>query len=363
VPRGRPSRTTVYARLHRALADLSTRYGGLPSPSESQSVWSDIWHLEAHHSTALEGNTLVLREVEALLERGRAVGAKPLSEYMEVKGYGDAAQWVYAQAQSARQNDVPLMSVQEVRRVHHEVMAPVWAVAPHAGATTEESPGSFRRHDIRAFDGGMTPPTWPLVPAEITAWVEAANDTASSLTTPPAATSEPMPEVISRIHTDFEKIHPFLDGNGRTGRLLLNLVLVRLGFPPVIILKRQRPAYLAALEVADRGEYGPLGELFARAMLDNINRFEPRPGVVACRPRRTLRASGSAAAERLRTTSTRDSITGADAPRGDDLQHCVRHARDRTGDPRAAFAHELSHVINGIRELPPRFWWPTGDPR
>ena len=273
MPRGRPSRTTVYARLHRALADLSTRYGGLPSPSESQSVWSDIWHLEAHHSTALEGNTLVLREVEALLERGRAVGAKPLSEYMEVKGYGDAAQWVYAQAQSARQNDVPLMSVQEVRRVHHEVMAPVWAVAPHAGATTEESPGSFRRHDIRAFDGGMTPPTWPLVPAEITAWVEAANDTASSLTTPPAATSEPMPEVISRIHTDFEKIHPFLDGNGRTGRLLLNLVLVRLGFPPVIILKRQRPAYLAALEVADRGEYGPLGELFARAMLDNINRF------------------------------------------------------------------------------------------
>lgn len=273
MPRGRPSRTTVYARLHRALADLSTCYGGLPSPSESQSVWSDIWHLEAHHSTALEGNTLVLREVEALLERGRAVGAKPLSEYMEVKGYGDAAQWVYAQAQSARQNDVPLMSVQEVRRVHHEVMAPVWAVAPHAGATAEESPGSFRRHDIRAFDGGMTPPTWPLVPAEITAWVEAANDTAASLTTPPAATSEPMPEVLARIHTDFEKIHPFLDGNGRTGRLLLNLVLVRLGFPPVIILKRQRPAYLAALEVADRGEHGPLGELFARAMLDNVNRF------------------------------------------------------------------------------------------
>ena len=65
---------------------------------ESEYVWSDIWHLEAHHSTALEGNTLVLREVEALLEKGRAIGAKPLKEYMEVKGYADAARWVYGQA-------------------------------------------------------------------------------------------------------------------------------------------------------------------------------------------------------------------------------------------------------------------------
>ena len=50
---------------------------------ESETIWSDIWHLEAHHSTALEGNTLVLREVEQLLEQGRAVGAKPLKEYLE----------------------------------------------------------------------------------------------------------------------------------------------------------------------------------------------------------------------------------------------------------------------------------------
>ncbi|MGL5852874.1 MAG: Fic family protein, partial [Phycicoccus sp.] len=76
--RGRPSRTTVYARLDVALAEVRERLGGLPSPKESESIWSDIWHLEAHHSTALEGNTLVLREVEVLLDRGKAVGAKPL---------------------------------------------------------------------------------------------------------------------------------------------------------------------------------------------------------------------------------------------------------------------------------------------
>jgi hypothetical protein len=96
--RGRPSRATIYARLDSAIAELNGRLGGLPSPKESEYVWSDIWHLEAHHSTALEGNTLVLREVEVLLDKGRAVGAKPLREYMEVQGYGNAARWVYARS-------------------------------------------------------------------------------------------------------------------------------------------------------------------------------------------------------------------------------------------------------------------------
>lgn len=99
--RGRPSRATVYARLDSQLTELRNRFGGLPSPEESAYVWADIWHLEAHHSTALEGNTLVLREVETLLDQGKAVGAKPLREYMEVKGYGDAASWVYREALGA----------------------------------------------------------------------------------------------------------------------------------------------------------------------------------------------------------------------------------------------------------------------
>ena len=96
--RGRPSRASVYERLGHALAELDQRFGGLPNPKEAESIWADIWHQEAHHSTALEGNTLVLREVEMLLTQGRAVGAKPLREYNEVKGYADAARWVYGQA-------------------------------------------------------------------------------------------------------------------------------------------------------------------------------------------------------------------------------------------------------------------------
>ena len=76
--------------------------GGLPSPLEAADIWKGIWYEEAHHSTAIEGNTLVLRQVEILLAEGRAVGDKQLREYMEVKGYADASEWVYTQAIAAR---------------------------------------------------------------------------------------------------------------------------------------------------------------------------------------------------------------------------------------------------------------------
>lgn len=83
----------------------------------------------------------------------------------------------------------------------------------------------------------------------------------------------PFPERLAKVHNDFEKIHPYLDGNGRTGRLLLNLLLVRLGYPPAIVFKNERTKYLKAMRKADKGEYGPLGELIARAVTSNLYRF------------------------------------------------------------------------------------------
>lgn len=271
--RGRPSRATVYARLDTAIAELEERLGGLPSPKESEFVWSDIWHLEAHHSTALEGNTLALREVEALLERGRAVGAKPLKEYMEVQGYGAAARWVYARALApGDRHDGTLISFSEVGEIHRLTMEPVWQVAPHPDATDREAPGMLREHEIAAFDGGMKPPSWPLVPARLRDWVDLVRSRSDELTQAGAG-SQPVPEMLAAIHNEFECIHPFIDGNGRVGRLALNLILVRLGYPPVIILKSQRSNYLAAMQKSDMGDHGPLGEILARAMYDNLNRF------------------------------------------------------------------------------------------
>ena len=264
---GRPSRQGVYDRLEEAIEDLRTRMGGLPSPAEAEEIWAELWHQEAHHSTALEGNTLVLNEVRKLLDEGRAVGSKELKEYMEVVGYGDAAKWVYGQAlEPGDWTTGDLLSIQEVRSVHHEAMTPVWNVAPHAHATPAETPGNWRQHDIQPFPEGMTPPPFPEVDYRMTDWVKTVND----LRVP---SNVAFPERLAKAHNDFEKIHPFLDGNGRAGRLLLNLLLVRLGYPPAIVFKNERTKYLAAMRKADKGDYGPMGELLARAVTNNLYKF------------------------------------------------------------------------------------------
>jgi hypothetical protein len=78
---------------------------------------------------------------------------------------------------------------------------------------------------------------------------------------------------LADLHAHFERIHPFRDGNGRAGRLALNLMLVRMFYPPAIVYKRDRPKYLKALERADKGDPCPLDELLARALVHGINRF------------------------------------------------------------------------------------------
>lgn len=270
--RGRPSRETVFDRFAAALAELR-QFGGLPTPAEATTIWDDLWHLEAHNSTALEGNTLVLREVEQLLASGKAVGAKPLKDYLEVQGYGEAARWVYAQARGhSALNGEGLVTVTELREIHRLAMSPVWEVAPHPDASGKETPGSFREHDIHPFAGGMTPPSWTDIPAQLTTWVDEVNAFGDHVARDEVAPRE-LPVRLAELHGAFERIHPFLDGNGRTGRLVLNLVLVRLGFPPAIIDKRDRDKYLLALGYADKQHPGPLAEQLARAVVDNLHRF------------------------------------------------------------------------------------------
>jgi Fic family protein len=264
-PMPRPTRAQVSARLESAIDEVRERLGGLPTPLEAQGVWTTIWYEEAHHSTAVEGNTLVLKQVETLLAEGRAVGDKQLSEYMEVRGYADAAQWVYSHRPAAGEwSTGDILNLTEVRQVHRMTMQPAWDVSPHPGATDNESPGSFREHEIAPFPSGMTPPSWVEVPATMADWLASIGS---------VRTAERPIETLAAAHGRFERIHPFLDGNGRTGRLLLNLMLVRLGYPPAIVYKRDRPRYLAALQRADAGDAGALGELLARSILDNLYRF------------------------------------------------------------------------------------------
>ncbi len=265
-PRGRPSRAAIHQRLAFEVGELRTRLGGLPLPAEAEDIWTAIWYQEAHSSTAIEGNTLVLREVEVLLRDGRAVGQKQLKDYLEVQGYAEAARWVYSQALAPGDWTAgAVLSLAEVRHVHVRAITPVGEVAPHPDAGDAETPGNWRRHNIQPFPGGMRPPDHPDVAASMTHWVAGVNGIREG--------PKPLAEAVARHHAAFERIHPFLDGNGRVGRLLTNLVLVRLGYPPAIIYRRDRGRYLAALARADDGDLGPLGELFARAILDNLMRF------------------------------------------------------------------------------------------
>lgn len=264
--RGRRSRDAIHRQLAAGVDELRTRLGGLPSPVEAGDIWGDIWYQEAHNSTAIEGNTLVLREVEILLHEGRAVGNKQLAEYMEVRGYADAAEFVYQQGmESGEWTAGELLSLTEIRHVHELAMTRVWDVAPHPDAGPGEGPGSFRRHNIRPFPGGMRPPDWTDVPTSMAEWLHRTLSLRDA--------DRPIAETLAEVHAEFERIHPFLDGNGRAGRLLTNLLLIRLGYPPAIIRKGERARYLECLQKADAGDSGPLGEFLARAILDTLMRF------------------------------------------------------------------------------------------
>src|SRR6186713_1861614 len=127
MPSGRPSRVAIHERLAFEVSELRDRLGGMPLPTEAEDIWTEIWYHEVHSSTAIEGNTLALREVEILLADGQAVGDKQLKDYLEVAGYADAAKWVYDQALSpGAWTDGALLSLTEVRQVHKQAMTPVW---------------------------------------------------------------------------------------------------------------------------------------------------------------------------------------------------------------------------------------------
>ena len=156
----------------------------------------------------------------------------------------------------------------------------------------------------------MTPPSWPDVPAEMRDWTTDAqalrdSDQASLI------------EDLAALHGRFEQVHPFLDGNGRAGRLVLNLLLVRLGYPPAIVYKADRPRYLEALRRCDQGDPASLGELLARAVLDNLYRFviPALAGPDRLVPLQAL-ATPTLSANALRVAATRGRLKATKGPDG-----------------------------------------------
>lgn len=255
MPRGRPTTEQLLHRVDSEVAVLRERFGGLPHSLELNHVLREIWLLETHHSTAIEGSSLSEQDVIAVVERDEARGT--LREALEVKAYADAAGWVYETAPTVAAG----VDLATVREVHRRVVSPVWAVFP---PTTRDAPGDFRTTGVTVGGGRRVQPSSPpAIHADMTGWVD-------------AGTNDPSGHVIERIaerHAWFERIHPFTDGNGRVGRLLANWELVQAGYPPIVIRFQQRDRYLRTLERADRGDVRGLVELLARAVGESINRF------------------------------------------------------------------------------------------
>jgi hypothetical protein len=249
--RGRPSVDEVLARVDEEVRLLHEHLGGLPRAIEADHTLREIWIDDVHNSTAIEGNTMTRAAVVELVDNRRVTA--DLTEAVEVEGYARAANWVYANAQ-----DFDGVPKSVVSQIHTEVVRLSWAVEP---PITRDRPGDWRTTDVTVRKVPIAVP--PAIGAELDSW---SNSTKLTLGAHPI--------VHAAIHHAWlERIHPFVDGNGRVGRLVLNFLLIQAGYPPAVILKEQRQRYLDALEHADGSNPFPLAEVVARAVSDALAKF------------------------------------------------------------------------------------------
>ena len=242
----------TFARLSAEVAAEAARLRGLPEGPGREREAGDLVIEEIAASTSLSGANLDLDEVRALLERGLAVGDRPLRSYLIVAGYADAARWVAA-ARRPRPGR-PLLRLDDVVEAHARALR----------LQPELAPGAWRRTTLPPFRAGVVPPAFWLVPRETARFVEL-------FATGPGTESPLL--WIARALERFDRIRPFAAGNGRTGRLIGNLLLRRCGLPPFAIRPRDARRYLTSLARADDGDPWPLAMLVGRSVLAGLQRL------------------------------------------------------------------------------------------
>lgn len=196
-------------------------------------------HFRTHHifhSTGIEGNRLTLQETSLVLKEGIDISGKPLKDSIEVKNLGIAFDFLFELANE----NVPITE-NYLKQIHKLII----------GDNESLSPGDYRNIGVIITGSEHTPPEpfeVPIRMRELFDWIKE-NESQSPIITAAIA------------HHEMVKIHPFKDGNGRTARLLLNLILLKAGFPICNIKRTERPEYYNALGLADTGEYEPIVEV------------------------------------------------------------------------------------------------------
>lgn len=180
-------------------------------------------------SNAIEGNTLNAAETTLVIEHGITIGGKPLKDHLEALDHFDALRYV---RELAREPAAALTEA-DIRNLHRLVMQR--SNPDIAGHYADQGRFVVTDSGRRSFP---SPAEVPALMGDFARWLATASDT---------------PETAFAAHRRLVEIHPFNDGNGRTARLLMNLVLIRGAHPPVAVRPQDRASYIAALEDAQAG--------------------------------------------------------------------------------------------------------------
>jgi Fic family protein len=177
-----------------------------------------------YNSNAIEGNTLSMSETELVLTTGITIGGKTLQEHLEVVGHKDAIDYI---EMLARQDTK--IGEREIKQIHNLIIR---AIAP-------EEAGRYRQLDVKAAGTNYLYPPHYLLPQLMAGFIDWLNSEQ-------ALSLHPV-EYATIAHFRFVSIHPFRDGNGRTARLIMNLLLIKAGYPIVIISNSERNDYINSL--------------------------------------------------------------------------------------------------------------------
>ncbi|MFQ6014342.1 MAG: Fic family protein [Anaerolineae bacterium] len=231
-------------RLAQRLADKKERLDALrPLPQAAVARLREQLIIEwIYNSNAIEGSTLTLRETQLILEMGLTIGGKSLREHFEVTNHKEAIDYVEVLAAG----DEPITPF-HVRQIHRLVLTKI----------DDANAGQYRQLPVRIVGTTHQPPDSWEVPRLMQEW--------GNWLVGEAGSSHPVARA-AMAHHRLVSIHPFIDGNGRTARLVMNLLLMRDGYPPTIIERINRRQYYGVLARADKGVMAPLVNFVGRAV-------------------------------------------------------------------------------------------------
>jgi Fic family protein len=215
-----------------------------PLPSDLVKNLEEWFRIElTYTSNAIEGNTLTRRETALVVEKGITVGGKTLAEHLEATNHVEALDWAKGQIKR-RPNQI---SFRDTLRIHNLILKGI----------DDAHAGHYRSVPVRVSGSMVVFPSPRKVPDLMDAFHNWLGDKPNL---------HPI-ELAAEAHYRLVTIHPFVDGNGRTARLLMNLILMMQGYPPAIIRKRDRLNYIATLENAQTGgPKDPFVKLISKAV-------------------------------------------------------------------------------------------------